>query len=166
MTTYYGKNRTKLEALLWSVALPGFGQLMNHSYLKGFVFIFLELLINVMGNFNEVIMLSFHGSIQEAIQQTNYAWLMFYPCIYFFAMWDAYKQAEGGSRPYAFIPFVFAAYFVTVGLIFSPHFELFGYLIGPMWLPMLGGLPLGLIIGGIIRWLLLKRMAKNWKDKR
>lgn len=75
----------------------------------------------------------------------------------YFAMWDAYRDAEGVSRPYAFVPFVFAAYFVTVGLIFSPHFTIFGILIGPVWLPIIG-LPIGLIVGGLIRWLLLKRM--------
>ncbi|SFB14264.1 hypothetical protein SAMN04488072_10824 [Lentibacillus halodurans] len=161
MAKQYGKNRNKLEMLLWSIALPGFGQLLNHKYFKGFLLIALEFIINVFGKFNEVIILSFHGEIQEAINQTNYGWLMFYPCLYFYAMWDAYKDAEGESKPYAFVPFVFSAYFVTLGLIFSPNFTLFGQLIGPMWLPMLGGLPVGLIVGGIIRWLLLKRLKKN-----
>ncbi len=44
---------------------------------------FLEIIINVLGNFNEVIILSFHGNIQEAVQHTDYQWLMFYPCLYF-----------------------------------------------------------------------------------
>ncbi|WP_010529582.1 hypothetical protein [Lentibacillus jeotgali] len=153
-----GRNKDKLEALLWSIALPGFGQLLNHKYLKGLLLITLEFIVNIYGNFNAIIILSFNGEIQEAINQTNYGWLMFYPCLYFFAMWDAYKDAEGKSKPYAFVPFVFSAYFVTVGLIFSKSFTIFGQLIGPMWLPMLGGLPVGLIVGGIIRWLLLKRL--------
>ncbi|ALX49083.1 hypothetical protein [Lentibacillus amyloliquefaciens] len=156
-----GTNRGKLEMLLWSIALPGFGQILNHRYIKGILLIGLEFIVNVMGNFNEIILLSFNGQIQEAVNQTNYGWLMFYPCLYFFAMWDAYKEGEGKSKPYAFIPFVFSAYFVTVGLIFSPTFTLFGQLIGPMWLPMLGGLPTGLIIGNIIRLLLLKKLKTN-----
>lgn len=161
MAIQQGKNREKLELLLWSVALPGFGQLLNHNFLKGFLLIGLEFIVNIMGNFNEVIILSFNGQIQEAIQQTNYGWLMFYPCLYFFAMWDAYKDGKGESKPYAFLPFVFSAYFVTVGLIFSSRFTLFGQLIGPMWLPMLGGLPVGLMVGGLIRWLLLKKLELN-----
>lgn len=155
-----GKNKDKLEKLLWSVALPGFGQLLNGAYMKGILFVGLEFLINVMGNFNQVIALSFHGRIQEAINQTDYLWLMFYPCLYFFAMWDAYKDAEGESKPYAFLPFVFSAYIVTVGLIFSTNFTLFGYLIGPVWLPILC-MPIGLTIGGILRWILLKRLDHN-----
>lgn len=61
-----------MEKLLWSIALPGFGQLLNGKFFKGTLFIFLEFLINMQANFNEVILLSFHGQIEEAIQQTNY----------------------------------------------------------------------------------------------
>ncbi|MFB4164145.1 hypothetical protein ACE1TI_09960 [Alteribacillus sp. JSM 102045] len=144
----------KLEMLLWSIALPGFGHLLIGKYIKGFIFIFLEILINVMANFNQVIVLSFHGNIQEAIEQTDYQWLMFYPCLYFFAIWDAYKEAGGGTRPFAYLPLAFSAYFVTVGLIFSPSFTIYGISPGPMWLPMIF-LPIGLGVGSIIRTIIL-----------
>ncbi|SDH48105.1 hypothetical protein [Alteribacillus bidgolensis] len=148
----------KLEMLLWSIALPGFGHLLNGKYTKGIVLIFLEFLVNVMGNFNHVIVLSFHGNIQEAIDQTNYQWLMFYPCLYFFAIWDAYKDAGGGEKPFSYLPLAFSAYFVTIGLIFSPSFTIFGMLIGPIWLPILS-LPIGLVVGSVIRWILVKRLT-------
>jgi TM2 domain-containing membrane protein YozV len=60
------------EKLLWSIALPGFGQLLNGKYIKGILFIFLEIIINVRGNFNEIIMLSFQGEIENAVVQANY----------------------------------------------------------------------------------------------
>ncbi|RSL32349.1 hypothetical protein D7Z54_15750 [Salibacterium salarium] len=145
----------KLEMLLWSIALPGFGHLIIGKYVKGISLIFLEVLINVLGNFNYIILLSFNGKIQEAIAHTDYQWLMFYPCLYFFAIWDAYKEVGGGEKPFAYLPLAFAAYFVTVGLIFSSRLSVFGYLIGPVWLPMLF-LPIGLCIGAVIRWILLK----------
>jgi hypothetical protein len=88
----------KYEKLLWSIALLGLGQILNGKFLKGFLFIGLEFLVNVQSNFNEVILLSFHGEIEKAIQQTNYQWLMFYPYLYMFAIWDAYKDADGGNR--------------------------------------------------------------------
>lgn len=157
----YSKKSRKLEVLLWSIALPGFGQLLNEKYIKGVLLIGLEFLINVMGNFNTIIVLSFNFKIEEAIAETNYLWLMFYPCVYFFSIWDAYKDAGGGKdKPFAYLPFVFSAYFVTTGLIFSPEFTLLGYLIGPMWLPMLF-LPIGLGIGAIIRRILLKIYVKE-----
>lgn len=145
----------KHEKLFWSIALPGFGQILNGEFLKGFLFIALEFLVNVQSNLNGVILLSFHGEIEKAIQQTNYGWLMFYPCLYFFAMWDAYKDAGGGKKPYSFLPFVFSAYFMTVGTIYSSKLTLFGVLFGPIWLPMLSVIP-GLLVGLLIKLLLLR----------
>ena len=105
----------KLEAILWSIALPGFAQLLNKKILKEIAFIFLEFLVNVNSHFNIVILHSFQGNNREAIEAieaTNYQWLMFYPCLYMFSMWDAYKDAEGETPPYSYLPFVFGAYFV------------------------------------------------------
>ncbi|MGM0835365.1 MAG: hypothetical protein ACQEV7_04350 [Bacillota bacterium] len=146
------------ERLLWSIALPGFGQFLNGKLIKGIVIIFLEFLINVQANFNEVIISSFQGDIEKAIAQTDYLWLMFYPCLYFFAMWDAYKDADGGKNSYSFLPFVFAAYFVTVGCIYSSTFKLFGVLLGPVWLPILCVIP-----GGSVGFLLSKIIKRKEK---
>lgn len=143
------------EKLFWSIAFPGFGQLLNGKYVKGVLFIFLEFSINVQAHFNEIILLSFNGKIDEAIQQANYGWLMFYPCLYFFAMWDAYKDAGGGQKPYSFLPFVFSAYFVTVGVMYSTEITLLGRLFGPVWLPMLFVIP-GVVSGFLIQFFLLK----------
>lgn len=143
-------NRSPFEKLMWSIALPGFGQYLNGKYFKGTVLLILEFLINVQANFNQVILLSFHGEIGDAIKHTEYQWLMFYPCLYFFSMWDAVKDAGGGKDPYSFLPYVFAAFFVTVGLIFSSNLMIFGVLLGPVWLPILFVFP-GIIIGFITR---------------
>ena len=135
---------------MWSIALPGFGQYLNGKYFKGTVLLILEFLINVQANFNQVILLSFHGEISDAIKHADYQWLMFYPCLYFFSMWDAVKDVGGAKDPYSFLPYVFAAFFVTVGLIFSSNIMIFGVLLGPVWLPILFVFP-GVIIGGIIK---------------
>jgi hypothetical protein len=42
----------QIEKVLWSIALPGFGQLLNGKFLKGLLLIVLEFLINVQSNFN------------------------------------------------------------------------------------------------------------------
>ncbi|MGM7722088.1 hypothetical protein [Metabacillus sp. Hm71] len=141
--------KRELEVILWSIALPGFGQILNQQILKGTLFIVLEFLINVQSNFNLAIMYSFLGEIQNAIEVTNYQWLMFYPCLYMFAIWDAYKDAGGGKESFSFLPFVFSAYFVTVGLIYSSNLKVFGVLLGPVFLPMLFLIP-GIIIGLLI----------------
>ena len=145
----------KFEAILWSIALPGFAQLLNRKFVKGIVFIFLEFLVNINSHFNIVILYSFQGNIREAIEATNYQWLMFYPCLYMFSMWDAYKDAKGGTPPYSYLPFVFGAYFVTIGLIFSPTLTLGHILLGPMWLPILSLIP-GLLVGYFVRVILMR----------
>lgn len=145
----------KLEAILWSIALPGFAQLLNRKFVKGIVFISLEFLINVNSHFNIVILHSFQGNIREAIEATNYQWLMFYPCLYMFAMWDAYKDAQGETPPFSYLPFVFGAYFVTIGLLFSSSLKLGQILLGPVWLPILSLIP-GLLAGNFIKCMFLR----------
>lgn len=143
------------EKLFWSIALPGFGQFLNGRYIKGFLLIFLEFIINIQSNFNEVIMLSFHGENEKAVLLADYQWLMFYPCLYFFAMWDAWKDAGGGREHFSFLPFVFSAYFVTIGCIYSPDVKIFGILLGPVWLPMLCIIP-GIAVGLVLRKIIIK----------
>ncbi|WP_217587822.1 hypothetical protein [Lentibacillus saliphilus] len=155
--TSHNNNRA-IGMLLWSIALPGFGQLLNHKYIKGLTLITLELIVNVLGNLNHVIILSFHGHIEEAIEQTNYPWLMFYPCLYFFAMWDAYKDGGGGRSDFAYLPLACSAYVVTVGLIYSPVFSIGGQLFGPVWLSIIF-VPIGLGLGIVVRWLLLEFLS-------
>ncbi|WP_461610950.1 hypothetical protein [Cytobacillus kochii] len=149
------RKNNPIEKLFWSIAFPGFGQYLNGKMFKGTVFLVLEILFNVMGNFNEIIMLSFQGKVHEAAEVANYGWLMFYPCLYFFAIWDAYKDAGGEGSKYSFLPFVFCAYFVTVGLMYSTEVSIFGVFFGPVWLPMLAVIP-GVIIGWLIRMVILK----------
>lgn len=145
----------KLEAILWSIALPGFAQLLNRKFVKGIVFVFLELLVNVNSHLNIVILHSFQGNNREAIEATNYQWLMFYPCLYMFAMWDAYKDAEGETPPYSYLPFVFSAYFLTIGLIYSPALKLGQILLGPVWLSILSLFP-GLLVGHLLKCMLMR----------
>lgn len=142
------KKPTRTEVFLWSIALPGFGQLLNGQYIKGLLLVVLEFVINWQSDLNEVIIASFHGDIKQAIAQADYHWLMFYPCVYMFGIWDAYKDAGGGETPYAVIPFALGAFFATTGLIYSRDF------LGPVWLAMIGllvGIAVGLIIRAILR---------------
>jgi TM2 domain-containing membrane protein YozV len=55
------------EALLWSIAFPGFGQFLYGKPIKGIVFVFLEFQINVQSNFNTIIISSFQGDIKKRL---------------------------------------------------------------------------------------------------
>lgn len=137
------------EKLLWSIAFPGFAQFLNGKIIKGIVFILLEFIINVQSNMNQVIIYSFHGNIQKAISIADYQWLLFYPCVYMFAIWDGYRDAGGGNQPYSFLPFICAAYFGTIGVVYSPSLTIMGVLLGPIWLGILGfavGVGAGLLL--------------------
>ncbi|WP_102345039.1 hypothetical protein [Bacillus sp. Marseille-P3661] len=145
------KKFKRFEVLFWSIAFPGFGQYLNSHLFKGTVFIILEIIVNVMSNFNSAIRFSFLGEIDQAILVTNFQWLLFYPCIYMFAIWDAYRFASDEPlSPWAFFPFVFSAYSVTVGVFYSTKITIFDVLLGPVWLPMLFLIP-GIIVGFVLK---------------
>lgn len=148
------------EVLLWSMALPGFGQFLNKKYVKGIVLIALEFIVNVKGKINEVIMYSFLGEIEQAIRVADYLWLMFYPCLYLFAIWDAYRDAGGAKRPYSYLPYVFSAYIGTIGVIYSPRFTVYGYYIGPVFLPIFG------MVGGFIFGYVLRKMILSFRKSK
>jgi hypothetical protein len=149
----------KLEAILWSIALPGFPQLLSGQFLKGALLVLLEFVINVNSNFNQAIMYSFLWEIEKAFAVIDYQWLMFYPCVYMFSMWDAYRHTLDEKIDGNYLPFVFGAYFVTVGLMLSPKIKVFNISLGPVFLPMLFLVP-GLLIGYILR-----RILNNFRSK-
>jgi len=129
--------RPPVESLFWSIALPGLGQFLNGKYVKAIVLLALELMINSGSRLNLAIMFSFQGDLEAAARHVDYQWLLFYPCVYVFSVWDAYRDAGGGLAPYAAFPFVFCAFVTTVGIMYSSKLRLFGVLLGPVWLPML-----------------------------
>ena len=154
------KNPRKVEAILWNIAMPGFSQILTGQLIKGIFFVVSEMLLNMKSNFNVVIMSSFLWEIDRAISIANYQWLMFYPCFYMFSLWDAYRFAMPNTEKWSFLPFVFGAFLVTIGLMLSPRLEIFGILLGPVFLPILFLIP-GLLIGFIIKVILLSFENRN-----
>lgn len=153
-------NRQKISGIqsaLWSVALPGFGQLFNRKYFKGLVLIVIEFIINTKSNLNSVIISSFYWDIDKAIQDTDYQWLMFYPCFYMFCIWDAYKDGIEQEPPLLFIPFILAAYIGTITVIYSPTLKIMGVLFGPILLPIISIIS-SLVGGFILRSFIIKRI--------
>lgn len=112
-----------LTAALWSVAIPGFGQLYNRKLAKGLVFIVLEFLINVNSHLNSAIFYSWTFDISRAQSILNYDWLLFYPCMYVFAIFDAYHdgcRAIGHTYPKLLpVPFFATCFIGTIGLSLS-----------------------------------------------
>jgi TM2 domain-containing membrane protein YozV len=150
------KKRTGMEKALWSIAIPGFGQFLNGKYFKGIVIIILEFLINIKANINIIIISSFYGQTELAVQQANYQWLMFYPCVYMYSIWDAYRDSQEEQSPLLYLPFAIAAYTETIGVVYSRTFRINGILLGPIFLPTIC-IFLGLGLGFLIRHILLNK---------
>lgn len=150
-----------LEKALWSIAIPGFGQFLNKKYFKGTILVICEFIINIKAKVNTLIVLSFLGKTELAVETANYQWLMFYPCVYLFAIWDAYKDgSDREERSLLFIPFAMSAYIETVGVIYSKVFKIRGVLLGPIFLPM-ACIFIGFAIGLIIRSICLKFIVRK-----
>jgi hypothetical protein len=152
-----------VEMFFWSIALPGFGQILNKHYLKGIIFILMEFLINVLGRINEAIVYSFQGEIHRAIAAVDYEWIMFYPCLYVFAIWDAYKggkeRANIKNTPFESIPFSIAAYITTIGVIYS-NLPIFGITFGPIFTPIIA-IFIGFMIGNLVKKWLVHSFYRN-----
>lgn len=154
-----------LEKALWSIAIPGFGQFLNRQYFKGAVLVLLEFLINSKANINTAIVLSFLGKTEQAVEASNYQWLMFYPCVYLYSIWDAYRDGSyGEEKPLMFIPFALSAYIETVGVVYSGVFRINGVLLGPIFLPM-ACIFVGLGLGFLIRSIAIKIMSYKKAEK-
>lgn len=136
---------------LWSVAIPGFGQLYIGDYLIGVLLVILEVLINVKASLNLSILYSFRGQFQNAAEVADLQWLLFYPCIYTYSIWQAYNRAmeinhglSKAEEDRVFTNTKYSGFFVgcamggTLGVIYS-------YGIGPIFCGILGG-----VIGGLL----------------
>ena len=172
MDTKNKEYKSPISALLWSLALPGFGQIYNGQVILGVIFMIWELGINWSSKLNLSIMETFHGDFQKAHDVINYGWGMFYPSIYCFSMWQAYNKSitinahlEGKQNKETKLTGLFFG--ITVGMNLGiywhtpfghimQHIEVFG---SPVFLGSIGGLIFGLL-GHLIEKNLQKKSNK------
>lgn len=128
--------------MLWSVCIPGFGQFYNRDYVIGLLLFIIEIVVNVNSKLNLAILYSFTGQTSLAVEVVDYQWVLFYPCLYAYSLWQAYnkaveinwinKGAGPDGPPLRFNgAFLGAAFCGTLGLIYSP-------VIGPVFGGILG----------------------------
>lgn len=77
----------------WSAALPGFGHIFLGSYIKGFLLVIWEIIINTQSHLNLAIYYTFTGQFQLATQTLDQRWLLLYIAAYIYAIWDSYRSA-------------------------------------------------------------------------
>jgi len=160
------KYRSPLMSALWSVAIPGFGQLYIGDYLVGFLLVAMELIINIKASLNLAILYSFRGEYQNAIDVADFQWILFYPCLYAYSIWHAYNEAMEINRGLNQVKegrvstntkyngfFIGVAIGGTLGVIYS-------YEISPIFCGILGGITGGLL-GSVIEKLILNYKQHN-----
>ena len=132
----------------------------------GLSFLVLEFLINAKSNLNLAIYHSFRGSFPTVYQVSNIQWMLFYPCVYAFAAWQAFNKAleinyylinEINTQNWRTQLNGFFAGFAmggTLGVIYNGS-------IGYVFSGILGGF-LGAVVGSIIEAIITK--IKNMRE--
>ncbi|MGQ7886648.1 hypothetical protein [Paenibacillus sp. WC2504] len=147
--------KSPYAAALWSLCLPGFGQLYVREYFIGIILLASEIAFNILSKLNWSIYYSFTGKLQESSEIVNMGWGLFYPSVYAFNIWHAYNtakfmnaklKAEGVPRP---DKLAHNMGFFT-GLVFGMFFGLhWAFLISPVFSGIVLGISLA-IIGHLI----------------
>lgn len=79
-------------AAAWSALLTGFGHIYNGKSLKAFILLVWAVAIIYLAHINDAIILTFTGKFHRVPEIVHYQWLMFFPSIYIFAIWDSYND--------------------------------------------------------------------------
>lgn len=81
---------------LFSILMPGFGQIYNGQIKKGIFLLVVEHFDNMLGKINRSIQLDFNGFHQEALATVIYDAMLFYPGFYVYTVWDAWFMQKRG----------------------------------------------------------------------
>lgn len=170
--------KSPIAALLWSFALPGFGQIYNGEVLIGVIFMILELGTNVISNLNLAIFETFHGDFDKAHSVINYNWGMFYPSVWAFSMWQAYNKAKMINCKLdnkQFRKSEYTGFFIgaVIGMNFGVYWHLpdfhnggfFGFLQSPVFFGLILGLCFG-YIGHLTEKSVNRKTKKKYRSKR
>ncbi len=86
----YLDKRNPIMACMWSLFIPGLGQLYIHRILTSFFVIVSLVVFYYYSSVQEAIVLLFLGKVKEATSVIKPEWLLFIPSHYGFAVYDSY----------------------------------------------------------------------------
>lgn len=72
----------------WSAAFPGFGYILVGSYIKGFLLVIWEYLININAHINMAIFLSATGRLEQAKEVIDNRWFLLYIGVFVMTIWE------------------------------------------------------------------------------
>jgi hypothetical protein len=95
-TSSYNTNLLQLKnpwvPVWWSAAFPGMGHIINGAYIRGFIFLTWEFLINLNSQLNLAMVYSFIGRFEMAKEIVNTQWFLLYIAVYIGSIWDSYRE--------------------------------------------------------------------------
>jgi hypothetical protein len=88
LTTSVLQTKNPWVVAFFSFSYPGFGHLLLHRYVAGFILILWETFINDLSNVNLGILYTLIGDFDKAKEVLDERWLILYVGIYMFGIWE------------------------------------------------------------------------------
>lgn len=96
----YLDKRNPVMAILWSMFVPGLGQLYIHRIVTAFFVIIWVVTFSYFSHILEAISLLFLGNISEATGVLKPAWFLFFPSMWGFPVYDSYINTVENNKLY------------------------------------------------------------------
>ncbi|WP_407271296.1 hypothetical protein [Radiobacillus sp. PE A8.2] len=94
----YLDKRNPILAVIWSLFVPGLGQLYIHRIVTAFFVIIWVVMFSYFSHSLEALSLLFLGELEEATSVLRPAWLLFFPSIYGFSVYDSYSNTVENNK--------------------------------------------------------------------
>lgn len=102
MEINYLDKRKPSTSVIWSLFMPGLGQLYIHRIVTALFVIIWSVVFFYYSHLLEGVSLLFLGKIQQATAVLDAEWLLFFPSIYGFAAYDAYVNTVENNKLFEF----------------------------------------------------------------
>ncbi len=96
----YLDKRKPIAAFLWSMTIPGVGQLYIHRIFSAFFTLVMTVVLMHFSHFIEGFHYLLLGDIQKSKSVLNMQWLLYLPSFYFFTIYDSYMNAVENNKLY------------------------------------------------------------------
>lgn len=96
----YLDKRNPILSFLWSLFMPGLGQLYIHRIVTAFFVIIWSVAFFYFSHALEAVSLLFIGEVQQATSVIKDKWLLFFPSLYGFAVFDSYINTVENNKLY------------------------------------------------------------------
>ncbi|MBP1970216.1 TM2 domain-containing membrane protein YozV [Virgibacillus natechei] len=96
----YLDKRNPVMAAIWSLFVPGLGQLYIHRIVTAFFIISWVVIFFYFSHILEAVVLLYLGEVQQATSVLNGQWFLMLPSTYGFAIYDAYMNTVENNKLY------------------------------------------------------------------